>query len=889
MTQLLRPPVLPRTIARICLRGESREVLLGDIDEEFVKFVYPSRGRWLAHRWYWSQVVRAVWTARSAPAVSTTHSTTEKVWLMSTLLQDVRFAVRNLRRSPGFAWMVVFTLALGIGANAAIFTAVNGVLLRTFGFADPDRLVVLGESNVERGWEGVHAAPANVEDWRERVDAFTDVSYLNDSRNYVALTGMGEPVRVNIGRVAGNLFDVLGVPPMLGRTFREEETREDANPVVVLTHASWQNRFGGDAAIVGEAIRLDGRSYEVIGVLPPGVHFEFTDAEMFVTYRWTESRRNSVWFRQAHVVRPVARLRDGVSLEQARQQLSTVARQLQQEHPDLNRGMEAVMTPLREHLMGDTRGPLLLLFSAVGLLQLIACANVANLLLVRAMGRQREIAIRSALGAGKSRIIRQFLTESGLIAIAGAGGGVLLGAILAAWMTTLSPPNLPEWSFTLDGRFLAFTAGVTAISAMLFGVMPAFRSAAMAPGAALGGGNRGGTPGRRGHRTVRLLVGVELAFAFLLVVGAGLMIRTMAQLRQVEAGVNPDGVLTFAVTPPTGTYQTDPKREEFIIDLLERVRALPGVVEVGAVRQLPFGGGGWTSDFTIRGWPEGEFGIEIRHREATPGYFRAMEIPLLAGELFPERLLPETRVPVVVNEAFVERYFPDRSPVGELISFNREPTERSYWYPIVGVVGNERARVTQAIDPEVIAHLRGDTPGTPKFAVKTSVPPMDVVAGVRSTLRALDPDVPLEAVATMATVAAGALARERFLMTLLGVFGALALLLAGVGVYGVAAQGARTRTREIGIRMALGASRNEIIGQLVRRESLNAAFGLFVGLVAALAGARVMQGFLYGVTPIDPITFVAVPGVLATVAVVASWWPAQRATRVDPVAVLKAE
>ena len=422
MTELPRPPILPRTIARICLRGEAREVLLGDLDEEFVTFVYPNRGRWLARRWYWSQVVRGVWAARRAPAVSTTRSTTGKGWFMSTLLQDVRFAVRNLRRSPGFAWMVVFTLALGIGANAAIFTAVNGVLLRPFGFADPDRLVVLGESNVERGWEAVQAAPANVQDWSERVDAFAGVSYLNDFPSYVALSGMGEPVRVNTGRVAGNLFDVLGVPPMLGRTFREDETREDANPVVVLTHASWQTRFGGDPAIVGEAIQLDGHSYEVIGVLPAGVQFEFTDAEMFVTYRWTEARRNSVWFRQAHVVRAVARLKDDVTIGQARQQLSVVAQQLQREYPDLNRGMEAVMMPLREYLMGDTRKPLLLLFGAVGLLQLIACANVANLLLVRGMGRQREIAVRSALGAGRSRIVRQFLTESGLIAIAGAGG-----------------------------------------------------------------------------------------------------------------------------------------------------------------------------------------------------------------------------------------------------------------------------------------------------------------------------------------------------------------------------------------------------------------------------------------------------------------------------------
>jgi putative ABC transport system permease protein len=808
---------------------------------------------------------------------------------MSDIFHDLRYAVRTLLRTPAFTAVVVITLALGIGANTAIFSAVNDLLLRPLTFADADRLVLLWESNEERGWDRIHAAPANIEDWRERVSAFEDVAYLSDYTSHVAITGRDEPTRVNVGQVSGNVFSVLGVTPLMGRTFREDETWAASSPVTIISYDAWQRYFGGDASAIGRTIQLDGIAHEVVGILPASFRYEFLDTEFWAPYRWTEARRQSIWWRQAHVTRPVARLAPGVTHEQAAAELAAVARQLQIEHPELNRAMEAGLTPLRRHLVGDTRGPLLLLLGAVGLLQLIACANIANLLLVRSVGRHRELALRTALGAGRRRIIRQLLTESATVAMIGSAMGILLGFGAAQWLTTLRPEELPDWTFRLDWRFAAFAGGLTVASGLLFGLLPAFRASSLHPAATLNEAGRSGTGSRGRMRTSHLLISGEVGVALLLVIGAGLMIRTMGALQRVDSGVDAANVLTFAYTPPSGTYPDGDARARFTEQFVEELGGLPSVEDVGAVRELPFRGGGWTSDFTIDTWPAGKFGIGIGHRETTPGYFRAMGIPIIEGSLPPDRLSAGDRVPVVVNRAFAEQYFPDESPVGRRIAFDRQPSERSYWYPIVGVVGNERHHVTEPPQPEVLAHLRGDTPRTIRIAIKAAVPPLDLTGPIRETLRQMDPDIPMEEVATMEQVAARALATQRFLMLLLGLFGGLALVLACVGVYGVAAQVARSRVREVGIRMALGAGGWTIIRELVLKGAGYVVAGLAIGLVTAYAGANVMQSFLFGVEPVDPITFAVVPALLIAVTMIASWIPARRATRLNPVTVLRTD
>jgi predicted permease len=881
------PPAIARLLLRLSVRGAGKEFILGDLDEEYRRYVLPKIGPRMARRWYWSQALRTAGQYRTPSRASRTRRKGSA--FMSTLIVDLRFALRVMHRAPGFTTLVVLTLGLGIGANAAIFSVVNEVMLRPLTFADPDRLVALWESNVERGWQQVHAAPANVADWRERVSAFEDVAFYNSDDRGATLTGQGEAVYVSIGTVSGNLFSVLGVGPSLGRAFTMDETWAESQPVALLSSGMWQRQFGGDSTIVGRTILLDGVSHEVIGVMPDGFTYEFNEAELWVPFRWTAARRESIWFRQAHVVRAVARLTPGVTHEQALAELQGVAAQLRDEYPQLNRSMDAGSTPLHRFLVGDRRLPLALLFGAVILLQLIACANVGNLLLARAVGRRQELAVRSALGAGRSRMARQLLTESMAIAGVGAMVGLALGAGLMRWMASLQPPNLPALAFHIDGRVLTFTFAVTVGSALLFGLAPLIRTARLDLTGDLGHGSRGGSRNPRQRRAAGAFTVVQLALAVMLVIGAGLMLRSLVELRQVESGVDPTNVLTFAMTPPSGSYPTDRARAEFTINVVDRLRTIPGVSDAGAVRLLPFQGGGWTSDFTIEGWGPDVFGIEVKHREATPGYFRALGVPVLAGRLFPQRLVPGEPVPVVVNRAFVERYFPDESPVGRRITYDRVPDEDSYWYTIVGVVGDERHRVADAPSPEIIAHLRGDMPGTPRIAIKTSGDPLGIVAAVRAAVAELDPDVPLVNVQTMADVVGAATARERFLVNLLGVFAVLALGLACVGVYGVAAEAARSRAREVGIRMALGASESDIVRGFLRSASGVIAVGLGLGLAGAIAGTRLMSSLLYGVGATDPVTFVAVPLLLTAMVLVSSYLPARRASAVDPVTVLRAE
>lgn len=808
---------------------------------------------------------------------------------MATLIRNVRYAFRTMHRAPGFASLVVLTLTVGVAANVAIFAVVNSLLLRSLTFTDPDGLLMLWESNAERGWQRVEAAPANALDWRERVSAFADVALLNESEGSAALTGQGEPVNVPIGSVSGNLFSVLGVRPALGRWFTFDETWASAQPVAILSHAIWQRQFGADPAVVGRVVMLDGLGYEVVGVMPADFRYAFNEAEIWVPFRWTAERRVSVWFRQAHVVRAVARLAPDATVERARAELETVAGQLRDEHPQLNRMLDAGLTPLHTFLVGDRRLALLVMMAAVALLQLIACANVANVLLTRAVGRRQEMAVRTALGARRLQIASQLLTESALLAGAGAVLGVGLATALVRWASTRPLPGLPLVSIQIDWRVLAFTLALTAASALIFGVAPIVRLFREEVTAGLRGRGRGDSTSRQQQRAVGTFTALQVALALMLVMGAGLMVRTLIALSRVDPGVRPDNVLTFVISPPSATYPTDRERADFLVRLLDRLRAIPGVDEAAATRALALEGGGWTSDFSIEGWPPDRYGLDVRHREVTPGYFRTLGVPVLAGTLFPERLGPGEPVPVVVNQEFARRYFPDESPVGHRVAFDREPDATSRWYPIVGVVGNVRQRIADPVEPEIVAHLAADTPGRPRIAIKTTVDPLSVVSAVRGAVGELDPNLPLVDVQTMDTVIGNATSRERILVQLLGIFAALALGLACVGVYGVAAQAATARTREIGIRMALGASRSSIVWSLLRQTGPVVIVGVAAGLGAAVVSTRFMSALLFGVRPTDPATLAAVVVLLGGVALVASYVPARRATTVDPISVLRAE
>jgi putative ABC transport system permease protein len=808
---------------------------------------------------------------------------------MPNFVLDVRFAIRRLGRAPAFAALVLLTLGVGAAASTAIFSAVNEVILRPLAVHEPDRLVMLWESNEERGWNRVEVAPANALDWRERVRSFEDVALLGEHTRTVAFSDGQKSFPIALGEVGSNAFDVLGARALHGRVFTTDDSWAESAPVAVLTHRAWTRYLGADPRVIGRMMRLDGVSFQIVGVLPETFALPLNDAEIWTTLRWTAARRQSIWFRQAHVVRAIARLRDGATTEGASRELSAVAAQLSVEHPQTNRGMLAGLTPLHEFLVGDRKLPLLVLLAAVGLLQLLVCANVANLLLARTLGRHHELAVRRALGAGRGRLARQALTECLVLAVGGAVLGLFLASYGLELLEVLRPAELPALSFRLDWRVLSFSIAVATGSALLFGAQPAMASARFDVQQGLAEGGRTGSMGRRRLLGAHALSAFEIALAVMLVAGAGLMVRSIGKLRDVPPGANFANVLTFDLIPPSGTYRTDDDRAAFAQRVAARIQEIGGVRHAGVGRSLPFAGHGWTSDFTIAGWPVDRFGTDVSHREATAGYFRALEIPLRQGALFPDLVAPGTPHPVIVNQAFVDRYFPNESPVGRRITFDRAPDSTSYWYSITGVVGNERMVLTAEPRPEIIAHLAADTPSRLRFVVKTEGEPLRLADEIRGAIASIDPEVPVIAVRPMDAVVAEALARDRFLMAMLGVFAVVALALAALGVYGVATQATRVRLREIGIRLALGAAPRDVLRTLMVRGATFAGLGVAAGIAGTLLLGRGLDRLLFDVRATDPITLGVVTTLLGLVAVAAILTPARRAMRVDPVRVLRSE
>jgi len=863
---------------RHALPDEAREYVLGDLDEEFAARA-PATTRRRLVLWYWSQTVRSiVSTQRQELDMATPAAPPDRPSFVASIAHDVRESLRTLRHARGYTIAAVLTLALGIGTSVAIFSAVNEVMLRPLRFAEPDRLAMLWESNAERDWHQVHAAPANVLDWRTRAKSFSGIGFFSDFPSAVSLGGGREPGQVALAQVSGNLFDVLGASPLHGRTFREDETYESG--LVVLSHGLWQRQFGGDPALVGQSIRLDGRAYQVLGVMGPDFEYSLADADAWTPMAFLAQRRGTVWFRRAHVVRAVGRLAPGVSFAQAAAELEAISRDLEREFPDTNTGMRGGLTPLKAFLVGDDRRTtLLLLLGAVVLLQLIACANVANLTLARAVGRRQELSLRAALGAARGRLTRFLFTESAVLAAAGTAIGLALGAGGLALVAAMAPPELDGLVFRLDWRLAFFAVGLGALSALVFGAWPAMRASRVQMPEVLADGSRTGSTRRRLF-AANAFVAVEVALAVLLVASAGLMVRSLDRLRTVADAAAPPSVLTFRIQPAAGTYPTADARVRFGEALAERVATIPGVSHVGISRGLPLTGYGWTSDFTIDRWPPDRFGIDVRHREATAGYFTALGIRVLDGRLFEAAdLAPGRNVPVVVNRAFAERYFPGESPVGRRVVFDRQPTERSYWYPIVGVVEDERRTLTGDPLPEIIAHIYGDTPNAMTFVARTTVPPASVLPSVRQALAALDRETPLLQPRTMEEVARASRARERFVMVLLVVFAVAALALSVVGVYGVASQASRARTREVGIRLALGAQPASVVRSLIGRSALFVGAGLAIGLAAALAAGQLLSSFLFQVSPRDPATLAIVTVVIAAAALVATMVPSWRAVR----------
>ena len=806
--------------------------------------------------------------------------------LRAGLPQEIRFAFRMLWRKPGYAATSIAVLALGLGATTAIFSAVNAFFFRPLPFADASRLVMLYETNPEFGWTDAVAAPANALDWREQVDAFADVAMYNESFvNRVPYVEDGEPVLFGTSAVSGNFFDVLGARAALGRTFTWDETWEGRDDVVVLSHDLWTTHFGADPGIVGRTLPFGARSVAVVGVMPAGFRFPNHDTQLWYPWGWAPENRQAVFFRRAHWARPIARLAPGVTHAEANAQFQAVVRRLQADYPQTNKVMGAGMMPLRTFLIRDVRKPLMILLVAVGLLLVLACANVANLALVRAAERSHETALRHALGAGPLRMARQVLTESLVLAVLGGLLGLGLGWAGVRAVAGLTPLGIEgATSLALDARVIGFALAVSAASGLVFGLVPALRHPGPGLHRALTEGGRGGSPGGAGLRTAGTLVAVEVALALLLAVGAGLMLRSFYLTRQVDPGFRKDGTLAVQFTVPTARYRSRDNVLAFYDRLAEALESRPEIERVGTVGRLPLTGPNWSSQFQARGWPPERVGFEILHRRADRGYFEALHIPLIRGRLFDAGDRADGPLVVLINETFARQHFPGEDPVGQRIAYDRAATDSSTWYEIVGIVGDQhQVSPSQPPRAEVFEHRNQDWDRANWVVLRTRVEPMSALPLVKSALRELDPLIPLAQVRTFQDVWRDSMAREEFILTLLTAFGGVALLLAAVGVYGVAAQAARQRTREIGIRVALGAAGPQVVRLMLRRSLAMVGLGLGAGLVVSLIAARALGTVLYGVAPHDPATLVAVAMLLATAAGLACYLPARRATTRDPV------
>ncbi|HUP53429.1 MAG TPA: ABC transporter permease [Longimicrobiales bacterium] len=811
--------------------------------------------------------------------------------VLEQLRHDVRSGVRALRRNPGFSTAAVGVLALGIGATSAIFAVVNAYFFRPLPFADPDQLVTVFETNPEFGWVDATAAPANLFDWREQVDAFVDVSGYSEFTDELTLFREGEPGIVTGTEVMGNFFSTLGAPAALGRTFRLEETWLGEDDVVVLSHDLWVSHFGADPSVAGQVMELADRTPLIVGVMPEGFRFPDDDVQLWYPIGWDRAATAEAWFRRAHFVRAFARLAPGITHEEADAELQVVVRRLQQQYPQTNSVMGAGIAPMRDFLLRDVRTSLTVLLGAVSFLLLLACTNVANLMLVRAGERSREVALRRALGASRSRLIRQMLTESSLLAVLGGAVGLGVGWLGARALAATVPMGIDgATDLALDYRVVAFTLGTAGLSALLFGTAPALGAAVGDSGRGLSEGGRRSTAGRGGLRAAGLLVSVQVALALLLVVGAGLMVRTFTELRRVDPGFRAEGVLAVQFAVQSARY---PERDDvlsFYDRFADALEARPGIERVGSVAQLPLDGPSWSSVFQAEDWPPERVGFEILHRRADRGYFEALGIPLLRGRMFESTDGPEDAPVVVVNEAFVQEHFPGDDPIGRRIAFDRTAGPESTWYEIIGVVGDQRQEsLSRAARPEVFESRDQDWGRNSWIVIRGSGEPVDLVPTVRAVLHEIDPLIPIARVRPLDAVRAESMARERLVLTLLGVFGVVALLLAAVGVYAVTARAARRRTQEIGIRLALGARGADVLGLMLRHGVGVVALGLVAGVLAALVATRALASLLYGVEPTDPVTLGAVVALLGGVAIAACYIPARRATAVDPLTSLRSE
>jgi len=814
---------------------------------------------------------------------------------METLIKDISYGIRNLVKRPGLTSIIVITLALGIGATTAIFSVVNAVLLRPLPFADSERLVTVANVNLKQGDLAFFNTWPDFADWRIQSQSFEKLAGFN-TRD-LTLTGVGAPVRLRGGMATSDLFPMLGVSPQLGRVFTPDEDKPGAYSVI-LSHGLWQQRFGADPNVAGRPLTINGRAYQVIGVMPRGFGFPFkADAvELWINAGIDGEGRSALMKQRGnHYLEVVGRLKPGVTLGQAQAEMGRIAANLAKEYPDTNSEFGATAVPFFQGLVGDVRFVLLLLFGAIACVLLIACANVANLLLARATAREREMAIRAALGASRWRAVRQLLTESVLLSLFGGAAGLLVAMWGTQLLLTFVPPGLPRVAETaVDARVLGFTLMVSVLIGVLFGLAPAWQASKSELTTTLKDGGRGSGDGLRGSRIRNSLIVAQVAIAFCLLVCAGLLINSFWRLRQVNPGFDPNNLLTFKVSLPRTQYEKPEQVETFYQKLVSRIEPLPGVIGVTAVTPLPLSGDNADVGFAIEGVANNStspFPNETFLRVVRNGYFRTMGIPLVQGRDFDARDTHASTSVVIINESLALRYFPNQNPLGRRINPSFSTDDRGVlWREVIGVVKDvHHASLSAESGPESYV-IQAQVPwNTIMLVVRTSNDPEKLIEAARREVGALDKDLPLYNVKTMEKRISSSFVQPRFQTLLLGIFAGVALLLTAVGLYGVLAYSVTRRTHEVGIRMALGARSIDVLKLIVRNGLALTLLGVAIGLGAAFAVTRLISSLLFGVTPTDTLTFVTVSVVLIGVALLACYFPARRATKVDPLVALRYE
>lgn len=805
---------------------------------------------------------------------------------MSTVLEDIRYAIRRLCKAPSFSAIALATLALGIGVNAAIFSVLNTVILKPLPYEDAERLMFVMESRPNTPF--ISVAYLNYLDWREQNESFEQMAIVR-GQTY-NLTGDHGPVRLMGAQVSANFFATLGAQPMLGRTFEPLDDHPGAARTAVLNYGVWQRRFGGDPSILGKTLVLNGTSYTVVGVLPADFKWllQHQPPEVWTPIGlWADtdmlSRRGN-----RSGMNVIARLEDDVRVKDAEADLATIAQRLEDQYPATNTGSRVRMMPFQERIVGGARTPLLILLGAVGLVLMIACANVANLLLARATGRTMEMAVRTAVGARRLRLIRQLLTESSVLAVTGGIIGVWLAYLGIDLLVAASPADLPRIDEVgIDGTVLAFSAMLALLTAGVFGLAPALQSSRPDLSATLKGSVGGPA---RGKRFRNGLVVAEVALALVLLISAGLLIRSFWRLQTESPGFNSENVWTGQIVLTGPSYPDQDANRAFYYRLLEKLHSVPGVQAAGIINPLPVTNTGWQARFMIEGQPRpepGEFPF-AEWMQISPGYFHAMEIPLLRGRVFTDYDRLDTQQVVIIDENFANRHFPNQDPTGRRIAFGE--SDSPTWREIVGVVGHVKLNgVAEEAGIEMYTPYAQSAYAPITLILRSTGDPGSVASAVRNTVRAIDPDVPVYNIRMMDELLDKTVEERGLAMKLLTIFAILALVLVAVGIYGVMSYTVSQRTREIGVRVALGAQQTNVLSLVIRHGATLALTGLAIGIVAAYGVTRLLRSMLFGVEPTDPITFGLVSVFLAVVALAACVVPARRASRADPLVALRYE